>query len=102
LIVTEAASSDTPAAGDILLAPKESTEQPMGLGTSILLIAVGAILKYAVSWSIEGIDLQVVGTILLIIGILGLIISLVYMFVLNRQQTPADRTVVQDRYRDRP
>lgn len=73
----------------------------MGLGTSILLIAVGAILKYAVSWSIEGIDLQVVGTILLIIGILGLIISLVYMFAFNRQQAPADRTVVQDRHRDR-
>ncbi len=73
----------------------------MGLGTSILLIAVGAILKYAVSWNIEGIDLQVVGTILLIIGILGLIISLVYMFAFNRQQAPADRTVVQDRYRDR-
>ena len=73
----------------------------MGLGTSILLIAVGAGVPYAVSWSIEGIDLQVVGTILLIIGILGLILSLVYMFAFNRQRTPADRTVVQDRYRDR-
>jgi hypothetical protein len=73
----------------------------MGLGTSIVLIAVGAILKYAVSWTVEGIDLQVVGTILLIIGILGLIISLVYMFAFNRREAPADRPVVQDRYRDR-
>ena len=73
----------------------------MGLGTSIVLIAVGAILRYAVTFEVVGIDIQVVGTILLIIGILGLIISLIYMFALNRRGTPADRTVVQDRYRDR-
>lgn len=54
----------------------------MPLGTSIVLIAVGAILKYAVTYgSLFGIlDIQVTGTILLIIGIIGLIISLVFMF----------------------
>lgn len=73
----------------------------MGLGTSIVLIAVGAILSYAVTFEVAGIDIQTVGTILLIIGIIGLIISLIYMFVLNKRDRPADRTVVQDRYRDR-
>lgn len=73
----------------------------MGLGTSIVLIAVGAILRYAVTFEVVGVDIQVVGTILLIIGIIGLIISLIYMFVLNRRDAPADRTVVQDRHRDR-
>ena len=74
----------------------------MGLGTSIVLIAVGAILKYAVTFEVIGIDIQVVGTILLIIGILGLVISLIYMFMSSRGRTPpTDRTVVQDRYRDR-
>ena len=53
----------------------------MGVGTSIVLIAVGAILKYAVTASISGIRLDTVGTILLIIGILGLVISLLYMAV---------------------
>lgn len=52
----------------------------MGIGTSIVLIAIGAILNYAVTWRISGIDLQVVGLILMIIGILGLVISLVLMY----------------------
>lgn len=73
----------------------------MGLGTSIVLIAIGAILRYAVTFDVAGVDIQVVGTILLIIGIIGLIISLIYMFVLNRRDTPVDRPVAQDRYRDR-
>ena len=53
----------------------------MGIGTSIVLIAVGAILKYAVTASISGIRLDTVGTILLVIGILGLVISLLYTAV---------------------
>jgi hypothetical protein len=52
----------------------------MPLGTSIVLIAVGAVLRYAVTFEVIGIDIQVVGTILLIIGIIGLIISLILMF----------------------
>jgi uncharacterized membrane protein YbhN (UPF0104 family) len=51
----------------------------MTVGLSIFLIAVGAILKYAVTESIEGIKIDVVGTILMIVGILGLIISILYM-----------------------
>ena len=72
----------------------------MGLGTSIVLIAVGAILSYAVTFEVAGVDIQTVGTILLIIGIIGLIISLIYMFAFNRRG-PTDRTVVQERHRDR-
>ena len=73
----------------------------MGLGTSIVLIAVGAILKYAINDTPNFIDLQTVGTILLVIGILGLVISVIYMFMTARRTPPSDRTVVQDRYRDR-
>ena len=51
----------------------------MALGTSIALIAIGAILKFAVSFSITGIDINVVGLILMIVGVLGLAISLVMM-----------------------
>jgi hypothetical protein len=53
----------------------------MTIGTSILLIAVGAILKYAVTAHVSGIDLQTVGVILMLVGILGLILSLLYTFV---------------------
>ncbi|MEA2309721.1 MAG: hypothetical protein QOI65_2007 [Thermoleophilaceae bacterium] len=52
----------------------------MTIGTSIVLIAVGALLKYAVTAHVSGIDLQTVGTILMLVGILGLILSLIYTF----------------------
>jgi hypothetical protein len=53
-----------------------------GIGTSIFLIAVGAVLKYAINTDEpDWIDINVVGTILLLIGILGLALSLVWMFV---------------------
>ena len=48
----------------------------MGLGTSLFLIAVGAILKFAVTASVSGISLATVGTILIVVGIVGLLISL--------------------------
>jgi hypothetical protein len=47
---------------------------------SLFLIALGAILRYAVNTSISGIDLQVVGLILMIVGIIGLVITLFVMF----------------------
>ncbi len=62
----------------------------MTIGTSLVLIAVGAILKYAVTVDVDAIDLQVVGTILMIVGILGLAISLLYTFVLADRRRPPD------------
>ena len=57
----------------------------MGIGTSILLIAVGAILKYAVTLSVSGIDLAAVGVILMIAGIIGLVLSLIWMAMARRR-----------------
>ena len=73
----------------------------MTIGTSIVLIAVGAILKYAVTVDVDAIDLQVVGTILMIVGILGLAISLLYTFVLadrRRGPDPYDAPTRRDRF----
>jgi hypothetical protein len=50
----------------------------MGIGVSILLIAVGAILAFAVNVTTSGIDLDTVGVILMIVGLLGLLLSLVF------------------------
>ena len=50
----------------------------MGIGTSIFLIAVGAILKYAVNVDTEGFDLSAIGVILMVVGLLGLVLSLVF------------------------
>ena len=48
----------------------------MSLGASLFLIAVGAILRFAVTADLAGIDIQTVGTILMVIGALGFAISL--------------------------
>jgi hypothetical protein len=53
----------------------------MGLGTSLLLIAIGAILRFAVTVTTHGFNVHTVGVILLIVGIVGLLISVLWMTV---------------------
>ncbi len=53
----------------------------MGIGTSIFLIAVGAILKYAVTAHVSGINVHVVGVILMIAGVVGIVLSLLWMTI---------------------
>ena len=50
----------------------------MGLGVSLFLIAVGAILTWAVNATVSGIDVTAVGVILLVVGAAGLLLSLVF------------------------
>jgi hypothetical protein len=52
----------------------------VGIGMSIFLIAAGAILRYAVTVTVSGVELQTVGLILMIVGIIGLVISLAVVF----------------------
>jgi hypothetical protein len=73
----------------------------MGIGVSIFLLAVGAILAFAVEVSTEGINLDTVGVILIILGLVGLLASL----VLWEDWTPRRRSAgYDDRYvvRTRP
>jgi hypothetical protein len=56
------------------------------IGTSIFLIAVGAILRYAVTGSVEGVRIHVVGSILMIVGAIGLIAALIYAVAVNRRR----------------
>ena len=51
----------------------------MPLGTSIFLIAVGAILRYAVTFHVSGVSRPTIGLILIIAGIAGVVLSLLYM-----------------------
>jgi hypothetical protein len=67
----------------------------MGIGTSIFLIAVGAILYFAVTAEISGLEISTVGLILMICGVLGLAISL--FFLSSARRGPADRPVRRDR-----
>jgi hypothetical protein len=50
----------------------------MGVSVSLLLIAAGAILTWAVSADTSGVDLQTVGVILMIVGAIGVLLSLVF------------------------
>ena len=50
----------------------------MALGVSLFLIAVGAILAFAVRTAVEGIDIVVVGAILMVVGAVGLLLSLLF------------------------
>ena len=68
----------------------------MGIGTSIFLIAVGAILKFAVHTSVSGLSLQTVGVILMVVGVLGLILSFIWAAMADRRR----RDVVVDDRRD--
>ena len=73
----------------------------MTIGTSIVLIAVGAILKWAVTANVKGFDIQTAGTVLLIVGIIGLILSLIYTFYWARRDTvPVARDPRDPRPRD--
>ena len=48
----------------------------MSLGVGVFLLALGAILTFAVSFSISGIDLRVIGVVLMLAGVLGLVLEL--------------------------
>ena len=50
----------------------------MGLGVSIFLIALGAILAFAVDAEVSGLDVQTVGWIVLAVGVLGLVLSMLF------------------------
>ena len=68
----------------------------MGTGTSLFLIAVGAILYFAVNDSEVGpLEISTIGIILMIVGVIGLVISLFFMSSMRRGTS--ERTVVRDR-----
>jgi heme/copper-type cytochrome/quinol oxidase subunit 2 len=68
------------------------------IGTSIVLIAVGAILKYAVTAETDFIDLQTTGVVLMLVGILGLVLSLLYTFMWSPQAQARARRDERDPY----
>ncbi len=74
----------------------------MTIGGSLFLIAVGAILRYAVKDSISGIDLQTAGLILMLVGVVGLLLALYFTFVRRDPRYDAPRYVGDPRYADPP
>ena len=74
----------------------------MTIGTSLLLLAVGAILKYAVEDTIDAVNLGTIGVILMVVGAIGLLISLFWANMFTRDRAAPGGTVVErERVRDR-
>jgi hypothetical protein len=63
----------------------------MRIGASLLLIAIGAILKFAVTKHVNGIDLQTVGVVLMVVGAVGLVLTLILMSVRRRTDVVVHR-----------
>lgn len=74
----------------------------MGIGVSVFLVAVGAILAFAVDVRSEGIDLDTVGVILMIVGGIGLLASMMFWSSFSpwgggATTTRRDEVIVRDR-----
>jgi hypothetical protein len=62
------------------------------IGGSVALIIIGAILRFAVTWSPKNVDLQVIGVILIIGGVAGLCVAIALMIVRRRDRASAEVT----------
>ena len=69
----------------------------MGIGASLFLIAVGAILAWAVEVEVAGLELETIGMILLVVGIIGLILSMLFWSSFAPLRRREERTVDRDR-----
>lgn len=72
----------------------------MGIGTSIFLVAVGAILAFAVNTTVQGLDLVVVGWILMGVGALGILLSLAFWDSWGGFSSGRARTTIVERDRE--
>jgi hypothetical protein len=82
----------------------------VGLGVSMFLIAVGAILRFAVTATVAGISIQTIGVILMVVGVVGLVLSFIFWAswggvgrratVVDREQTEIRGDARRDRYYD--
>jgi type IV secretory pathway VirB3-like protein len=70
----------------------------MGIGVSLILIAAGAILAWAVDVSTSGVNLHLIGVILLVVGAIGCLLSLIFWSSWGGFGGRREETVVHDRY----
>ena len=67
----------------------------MSLGASLVIFAIGAILKWGITASANGIDLDAVGVILMLIGVIGALVSMAFLYSWSPMPYRR-RTVVSD------
>jgi uncharacterized membrane protein YedE/YeeE len=71
------------------------------IGGSVVLIVIGAILRFGVTWKPAHVDLQVIGVILMVAGVLGLIISVIFT-VMKRNDRRSAQVYEERRYTEPP
>jgi Domain of unknown function (DUF6458) len=69
----------------------------MTIGAGIFLIAVGAILKFATNFHIQGVYVDTIGVILMIAGAVGLVLGIFQEFIWSRRRYPAEGPGVEER-----
>ncbi len=69
----------------------------MTFGSSLFLIAVGAILRYATTFEVNGVNIDEVGLILMVVGLIGFVLSLLYTMIWAGDRS---RFASRDRYGD--
>jgi hypothetical protein len=76
----------------------------MGIGVSVFLIALGAILTFATDFELSGFNIDVVGIILMVAGVIGLLMTLLVWAPRRRTRVVEEPPVVERRriYDDRP
>jgi Domain of unknown function (DUF6458) len=66
----------------------------MGIGAGLFLVAIGAVLTFAVNATVSGVNIQTIGVILMIVGVLGIILDLV-IFAPRRRTVTTQTAPVQ-------
>jgi len=68
----------------------------MGVGVSLILVAAGAILTWAVNATVSGVDINTIGVILMVVGAIGLVLSLMFWSSWGGVGGTRRRTYVED------
>jgi hypothetical protein len=89
---------DWPVPDRVFNTPNVGKRLDMTIGTSIFLIAVGAILRYATNFHVRGVDIDEVGLILMIVGAAAFVISLLYELIWAGERSRWYRYGGRDRY----
>ncbi len=74
----------------------------MTFGSSLFLIAVGAILRYATTFEVNGVNIDEVGLILMIVGVIGFVLSLIYELIWAGERQRWYRSWGRERYAQQP
>ena len=74
----------------------------MGIGFSIFLLALGAILTFALDFTVAGINISIIGWILMAAGVIGLILTMVVLAPRRRRSTTDTSTVTGESNRSAP